>query len=480
MADVRRLLLLTAALVAVSMALISLTLIHARRAAAVTKAATQQHGTATPIGHVVVIILENHAFDNIYGTYPFGIPPIIDNVTLSLARPFGLNPGATVGGVKPYYANSVLLTDPWEGYMNYHVDWDRGAMDGFVRGSGRQSMAYLSYEQVPLLWDYAEEYVLADNFFSPDLATTTPNRISYLVGYPVPAFGSSGSGCVVSFNETILYQLTRYNVSWAYFDYGYVRGQPRPPYPLSLMPGSEKYSIHYFNTDVFLEDLKDGDLPAVSFLMFTGGNGYDEHSALDLHPPYNLTQGQINLAHFIDAIMDSPYWNSTAVFITFDEGGGFYDQVPPPIIYNYGINPRCEEGYLSRLGLPHHNVLGERVPLLIISPYAKEGWIDNYTMSGYTLLAFIDYNWHLPYLTPIVANSDLEGLLAAFDFSRTPRPPIVLTPSNWTYPIPLQYPVHYGYTATVSGNYSGYMSLYRRGLIGNDVLNYVMQYNNPG
>jgi Phospholipase C len=113
MADVHRLLLLTAALVAVSMALISLTLIHARRAAAVTKAATQQHGTATPIGHVV-IILENHAFDNIYGTYPFGIPPIIDNVTLSLARPFGLNLGATVGGVKPYYANSVLLTNPWE------------------------------------------------------------------------------------------------------------------------------------------------------------------------------------------------------------------------------------------------------------------------------------------------------------------------------------------------------------------------------
>lgn len=184
---------LTAALVAVSMVLISLTLIHARRAAAVTKAAMQRHGTATPISHVVIIILENHAFDNIYGTYPFGIPPIIDNITLSLARPFGLNPGATVGGVKPYYANSVVLTNPWEGYVNYHVDWDRGAMDGFVRGSGRQSMAYLSYEQVPLLWDYAEEYVLADNFFSPDLATTTPNRISYLVGYPVPAFGSSGS-----------------------------------------------------------------------------------------------------------------------------------------------------------------------------------------------------------------------------------------------------------------------------------------------
>ncbi len=188
--------------------------------------------TATPIKHVVIIILENHAFDNIYGLYPpFGTPPILNNITLSVMRPpLGIN--AT--GVKLRYADSVILEDPWEGYLNYHVDWDFGAMDGFVRGgSGPQSMVYLSYEQVPLLWDYAEEYVLTDNFFSPDLATTTPNRISYLVGYPVPMFGSSK--CVVTFNQTILYQLTEYNISWAYFDYGYRQNQPLPPYPLSLI-----------------------------------------------------------------------------------------------------------------------------------------------------------------------------------------------------------------------------------------------------
>jgi len=185
---------------------IFLTLIRTKHTVTITKVATQQYSTATLIRHVVIIILENHSFDNIYGTYPFGVPPIINNITLSLARPLGLNLSITISGVKPYYANSVILIDPWEGYMNYHIDWDRGAMDDFVKGSGRQSMVYLSYEQVPLLWDYAEEYVLAENFFSPDLATTTPNRISYLVGYPVPAFGS-GSGCIVTFNETILYQL---------------------------------------------------------------------------------------------------------------------------------------------------------------------------------------------------------------------------------------------------------------------------------
>ncbi len=125
-----------------------------------------------------------------------------------------------------------------------------------------------------------------------------------------------------------------------------------------------------------------------------------------------------------------------------------------------------------------YNTLGERVPLLIISPYAKEGgWIDNYSLSGYTLLAFIDYNWHLPYLTPIVANSDLNGLLAAFNFSQRPRPPIILTPLNWTYPIPLQYPVHYGYVALVKGNYTGYTLLYRLGIINATVYHYVMQFN---
>ncbi|MGC8607498.1 MAG: alkaline phosphatase family protein [Vulcanisaeta sp.] len=429
------------------------------------------NSTTTPIKYVIIIILENHSFDNIYGVYPFGTPPIINNITLSLMRPLGL--GAYLGEVS--YANSVMLEDPWEGYRNYHVDWNFGAMNGFINGSGSRSMVYLSYEQVPLLWDYAEEYVLADNYFSPDLATTMPNRISYLVGYPVPMFGASG--CRVSFNQTILYQLTEYNISWAYFDYGYRQDQPLPPYPLSLIPGSSRYSNHYFNTSVFLEDLRDGNLPSISFLMFTGGDGHDDHSALDLHPPFNLTQGQVNLAYFIDAIEDSPYWNSTVIFITFDEGGGFFDQVPPPIIYNYGLNPGCEDGYLSKLGLPYYNVLGERVPLLIISPYAKESWIDNYSLSGYTLLAFIDYNWHLPYLTPIVANSDLNGLLMAFNFSQTPRPPIILTPLNWTYPIPLQYPVHYGYVALIKGNYTGYTLLYRLGIINDTVYQYVMQFN---
>ncbi|WOE51607.1 alkaline phosphatase family protein [Sulfuracidifex metallicus DSM 6482 = JCM 9184] len=432
--------------------------------------------TLTPIRHVVIIILENHSFDSLFGTYPFGNPPLKNNVTCSLMRPIGLNlsvklPNGNGGFVTPFQG-SVILQDPTEGFTPYHEDWNYGLMNGFVEGSGQQSMAYVTYKQIPLLWDYAEEYVLADDYFSPVLETTQPNRLAYLTGFSTNVTGDGFVSGVIPFCDTIMYQLSEYDVSWAYFDYGYTGGV-LSPFPLSAFNGNVDYSSYYFNTSVFLQDLHDGKLPSVSWLMFTGGDGYDTHSALDFHPPFNLTVGQENLVKYIDAIMQSPYWNSTAIFITFDEGGGFYDQVPPPIIYTYGEG---NDKFLQGLGISNYSVLGERTPLLIISPYSREGWIDNYTLSGYTLLGFIDYNWHLPYLDQIVAHSDVQGLLKAFDFSKL-RQPILLYPSNWSYPIPLQYPVHYGYVATIHNNYTSYQILYQKGYINSSVLSYVMKFS---
>ncbi|TRM73361.1 acid phosphatase, partial [Sulfolobus sp. A20-N-F8] len=158
----------------------------------------------------------------------------------------------------------------------------------------------------------------------------------------------------------------------------------------------------------------------------------------DMHPPANLLYGEEKLVEVINAVMESKYWSSTVIFITFDEGGGYYDQVIPPAINHYG--------------------LGQRIPLLIISPYAKEAYINNYTLSGYTLLGFIDYNFHLPYITSL-AEMGVDGLLQSFNFSMKPRPPIILTPENWTYPIPLQYPIHYGFIAIVP-QYRGYAQVY--------------------
>jgi phospholipase C len=110
--------------------------------------------------------------------------------------------------------------------------------------------------------------------------------------------------------------------------------------------------------------------------------------------------------------------------------------------------------------------LGQRIPLLLISSYAKEGYVDNYTTSGYSILAFIDWNWGLPYLKPIVKEFGYQGVLGAFNFS-SPRAPLPLTPENWAYPVPLQYSIRYGYVATINNNYTAYQELYQHMKMGN-------------
>ena len=410
--------------------------------------------TRTPIKHVIIIIDENHSFDNLFGTYPFGFPPVVNNVTLSVMLPDGLYENYTqlgqsrngvlywisvpnvpwfpfLGYSHPYYANAYSTVDPHEGWKAYHGDYWFGEPIGFVYYSGSQSMAYFSYQQAWILWDYAEEYVLADNYFAPVLGLTEPNRVAYLTGLP-PDFYSDYVSWAIPYNETIFYQLSLHNVSWGYYVIGYKGGIP---FPLNAFDGIQEAKSHIHSLSDFFDDLKNGSLPAVSWVMLMGCGG----DYYDMLPPYNIATGEVELASIINAVMESVHWNSTVIFITFDEGGGYYDHVVPPAINHYG--------------------LGQRVPLLVISPYAKEGWVDNYTMSGYTLLAFIDYNWGLPWLTKWVEESDVQGLLSAFNFSSPPRPPIILTPNNWSYPLPLQYPIHYGYIAKVP-TYPSYAQVY--------------------
>lgn len=419
--------------------------------------------TETPIKHVVIIILENHSFDSIYGYYPWGNPPIRNNITESLMIPVGYPNSSEIAGLAPQEATSPELVNPHEGYLNYHTDWDYGAMDHFLNGSGPQSFVYMSYQQAPLLWDYAEEYTLADNYFSPTLSVTAANRVSYLSGYPCPLASDGSINLQLPWNESIMAQLSENNISWMYYEYNYTAGQ-LPPFPVSYFKGPQDYSSHYANTSQFFSDLDGGKLPSVSFVMFTGLDGKDYHykQGYDMHPPYNATESQVVLSEVVDAVERSQYWNSTVVFITFDEGGGYYDQVAPPIIPNYGMG---SDPTLSRHNLSGYSTLGQRIPLIVISPFSKEGFIDNYTLSGYSILGFIDYNWRLPYLNQVVENSDVGGLLQAFNFSLH-RQPLIITPTNWSYPLPLQYPIHYGYVATVRDNYMiGYPELYKEGLL---------------
>lgn len=376
--------------------------------------------TMTPITHVIIVIDENHSFDNIFGAYPFGNPPIVNNITRAVMRPLGIPQGFSIpvsvyfpflGSVSPSPSTSAVVQDPSEGPGPYSGDLWFGTAEGFYTFSGPSSLDYFSYQQLGPLWDYAEEYTIADHFFAPVLGFTEPNRVADIIGYP-PSFSSDHVDCAIPFNNTVMYQLSSHNVSWGYFVYDLPQGSV--PFPLTAFIGSSQFSSHYQNLSLFLYDLNHGDLPSVSWVMFLGGSS----DRYDMHPPANVTEGAIQFANLVNAVERSPYWGNTVIFFTMDEGGDFFDQVIPP------------KGF------------GQRIPLLVISPYSKEGYVIHGNMSPYTLLAFIDYNWGLPYLTSYVRDSNLGSLLSGFNFSER-REPIVLTPSNWTYPIPLQYPINY-------------------------------------
>jgi phospholipase C len=139
-------------------------------------------------------------------------------------------------------------------------------------------------------------------------------------------------------------------------------------------------------------------------------------------PPASVILGMDWTTSIINAVMQSPYWNSTAIVITWDDYGGFYDVMAPPEL-NPSIKADCIAIYNSKILNPDC-YLGFRVPALIISPYSKQGYIDNTQYSFESILRFIEWNWGLPYIGP--RDEYANNINNAFNFSQTPKPPYVI------------------------------------------------------
>jgi len=432
-----------------------------------------QGQTKTPIKHVIVIFKENRSFDNIFGTYPYGhsnalknnsivkelsIPDGVLNMKVEVPNYPGL--GSVLGYTKLAYANSPVQQDPGEGWVDYHGDWDYGRMDGFVAYSGPQSMVYIDYNQIPFYWDYAEEYVLCDNYFTAVMTESLPNFLGLWSGTTVVSNDISPPP-YLPLNETIFYQLSQYNISWGVF--GLYSTEESPPSSeigwlenIQNFAGNPAMMDHIYNISVFYQMLKNNTLPAYVFM-----DDYGIADGISDHPPDNITYSEMWTVNVINAIMNSPEWNSSVIFVTWDDEGGFYDHVPPPQINSYG--------------------LGLRTACLIISPYAKEDYIDHQVLSHYSILKFVEWNWNLPYLNKNIADANLP--LDAFNFNQKPRPPVILGPTpdiagtigtshgyiifengssymltavqtSMQYPIPLQIPVN-ELPYSVPQNYSG-------------------------
>lgn len=344
--------------------------------------------STSPIQHLVVIMKENHAFDNYFGTFP-GADGIPSNVTL----PNGLG-----GTVSPHWIDGTWTWDLPHSRAAMLADYDNGSNDMFavkantwIPGLGESAMGYYDDRQLFADWELASKFTLADHYFQSVFGPTVPNRLYSIAGQSGNLMTNDLFGSNVDVT-TVFDQLQAKGVSWRYY---YVQSSLGEPLPLQLPHIAQKSSLFSYVVPMnrLAFDISAGALPNVTYIDPSSDISISEH------PPAGVTQGQNWTMDVIRALMAGTQWPTSAILLTWDESGGFYDHLPPPQVDDYGY--------------------GFRVPMLMISPFARNGFIDRDVMDHTSILKFIADNWGLPYLTNREAHAG--NLTGAFIFGDARR-----------------------------------------------------------
>jgi phospholipase C len=364
--------------------------------------------TKTPIKHLIVLMQENHSFDNYFGTYP-GVEGLQAGIKMPIDPK---NPGG--GYVEPWHLGNTAITDISHSESTFKDQYNNGKMDGFVSAlnsrnqDGRIAMGYYDGSDIPYYWNLADNYVLFDHFFSSAHDGSGANHMFWVAGTSPVALHGQKLSTILAKVPTIFDRLQAAGISWKFYVQNY---DPTITY---RNPGananrdSQVIWVALLNFDRFLDDpalsshivdlnqyyvdLHDGTLPSVAYIVPSGASE---------HPPSSLDSGQRFVKTLIQETMRSDAWNSSAFFLTYDDWGGWFDHVKPVQVDSYGYGPR--------------------VPAILVSPFALKGKIDNTQYDYTSFLKFIEENWGVPSLT--TRDSKANNLMAAFDFNQTPRLP---------------------------------------------------------
>ncbi len=389
------------------------------------------------IRHIIVIMQENRSFDSYFGTYP-GADGIPNGVCLHDPRRGGCR--------KPYADHHDHNFNQPHGAGGFYADVNGGKMNGFVAESetlckpGKPCrtdvMGHHVGSDLPNYWAYAQNYVLNDHLFESPHSWSTPAHLYEVSGWsakcavphnPVsctsvdyPVKRSASHPTPYAWTD-LTWLLHRKHVSWSYYlDHGAYTPAHHAGVPLiwNVLPGftdvhadGQLGSIRPLS--IFMAQAKAGTLPRVSWIS------PDRRDSE--HGPALVSTGQAYVTRIINAVMRSPNWNSSAIFLAWDDWGGLYDHVVPPHVDSLGY--------------------GIRVPALVISPYAKRGYIDHQRLSFDAYLKFIEDDFlHGARLNPATDGrrdsrpdvreraSVLGNLVRDFNFTQTPLPPLILNP----------------------------------------------------
>ncbi len=361
----------------------------------------------TPIQHLIFVMQENHTFDNYFGTYPGA-----DGIPADVKMPIDpANPQA--GFVTPWHIGETTITDLSHNTKSFQAQFNNGKMDGFVSGlntlreNGRISMGYYDDRDIPYYWNLADHYVLFDRFFSSAPAGSFENHVFAVTGAPPPTENPLLAATQMNNIPTIFDRLQAAGVSWKFYvqnydptiNYRHVQGVGARDSQVIWVPllnqdrfiDNPQLASHIVDLKQYYIDVQNGTLPAVSYIVPSGKSE---------HPPQYPSGGERFVKGLLQELMRSSSWDSSAFVLAYDDWGGWYDHVKPPQVDSTGY--------------------GLRVAALLVSPYAREAYIDHTTLDFTSVLKFIENNWGLAPLSSRDANAN--DLSSAFDFSQPPRP----------------------------------------------------------
>ena len=379
--------------------------------------------TTWPIKHVVFVIMENRSFDHVFGRFP-GADGVTEGMDKGVSRPLTRAELQRAHDLPHCYNCNVASING-------------GKMDGFNQTEYADLYAYTQFEedQIQAYWNWAEEYVLADRFFASAVGPSFPNHLYTIAATSGGALDNSWQpfprlreqqeqgyakswGCDIAqggFVEIVDPEgflvkvhpcfdfktegdlLNEAGIPWAY----YAATNSQLGYIWSAYSAIERYrsdpelwGAHMRPIDDVVRDIEANRLPPVTWVT--------PRFQLSQHPEYSWCWGQNWSIEVVNSIMESPIWKDTLIVLTWDDFGGYYDHEPPVVLDDFG--------------------LGVRVPTLLISPYAKRGFIDSTTYEFSSVLRFIEDNWGLTQLTR--RDRIADNLTNALDFSKPPRKPL--------------------------------------------------------
>jgi phospholipase C len=372
---------------------------------------------AMPFDHIVVVMMENHSFDNLLGGLSRAGQPRADGLTFDqTGAPTNSNPGPS-GAVQAFaFASTAQGPDVLQTWNATHEQIDGGRMDGFVRSVGaEQPMGYYPPDVLPFAHSLARTFTVANRWFCSAPCQTFPNRRFLMAG---TAYGNIATD-VASLtdppppNGTIFDRLHAHRISWQ----NYFTDLPETAIIPSII---ETYPTHLATLDDFYSDCRAGTLPAVSLVDPEVGAVSEVGKVLaglpvlsgiatgleglggDQEAPQDMYYGEAWAHAVAEAVLRSPAWPRTLLIYTYDEHGGYYDHVPPPP----AIEPDAIPPALSSTDVPGaYDIYGPRVPAVVASPYARPNAVTDVVHDHTSVLATIEAKWNLPALTFRDANA---------------------------------------------------------------------------